>query len=143
MRIKVYLDKASRIRDGRLHQNVTPGEEYFVLGIDRDDFRVINDSGDPILYPKELFEVLDAAIPAGWRLSEDEEDRGYYYLDPIRTSEPGFWEDFHCSDRGMAARERSHFIVREVLEAAMATVSEEERRLIRRDLERLRKLRLQ
>jgi hypothetical protein len=137
MRIRAFLDKASRIKDGMLHQGITPGEQYFVLGIDHDYYRVIDDFGEPVLYPKELFEVLDRTIPPGWRFDEHDDDLGYYYLDPIRTSRSGFYEVFFGTSGDKAARARNHVIVREVLETALATAGDEERTLIRRDAERL------
>jgi hypothetical protein len=48
---------------------ITPLETYFVIEVDTKDYRVIDDKGEPIPYPKELFEVVDQAIPGGWTLA--------------------------------------------------------------------------
>src|SRR5690349_437168 len=96
MRVRVRADFKNRITDGRLHQGLSALEEYFVIGVDSSDYRLIDDGGEPILYPKQLFEVLDPSLPAGWAFREFEE--GDYYLDPIRAAAPGFYEDFFGSD---------------------------------------------
>lgn len=110
-------------------------EEYFVIEVSPESFRVIDDTGEPILYPKALFEVLDPTISPGWQFSEYE--HGEYFLDPARTSQPGFYEKLFCSDGDRVAQAENIQTLREVLEAAMAAGGEEDRRLIRRDLERL------
>ena len=35
------------------------GQPYFVIGIEADDYHILNDHGKPYLYPAELFEVID------------------------------------------------------------------------------------
>jgi hypothetical protein len=39
---------------------------YFVIGIEADDYRIINDHGKPYLYPSDLFAIVDADEPADW-----------------------------------------------------------------------------
>jgi|WetSurMetagenome_2_1015567.scaffolds.fasta_scaffold264314_2 hypothetical protein len=68
MRVRVRRDFRSRVRDGRLHAGITPLEEYFVIGIGQEDFRIVDDAGEPILYPKGLFDIVDPSLPAGWQL---------------------------------------------------------------------------
>jgi hypothetical protein len=135
MRVKVRADFKNRITDGRLHQGLSALEEYFVIGIDSTDYRLIDDGGEPILYPKELFEVLDPSLPAGWKFREFEE--GEYNLDPVRVAAPGFYEDFFGSDGDKVAEANAHQILRKVLESTLTTVADEDKRLIERDLARM------
>lgn len=135
MRVRLRADFRERVTDGRLHQGVTPLEDYFVIGVDWENFRVIDDGGEPILYPKALFEVLDPTLPPGWQFCEYAD--GEYYLEPVRTGRPGFFEDFFCSDGDRVAQADALQVLREVLGASMEGGSEEDRRLIQRDLGRL------
>ncbi len=73
-----------------------------MFAVTHDCYRLVDRHGAPILYPKELFEVLDAAIPSGWEFCEYEE--GAYYLEPASTGQPGFYEDWHGSDGDRVAQ---------------------------------------
>jgi hypothetical protein len=71
---------------------LTPGKEYEVIGLDHESFRVLDDKGEPILFLKSLFSVIDDRIPEDWiweRYSSDE-----FYANPPELHEPGFYEDF-------------------------------------------------
>ena len=41
------------------YPDLTPDQPYVVIGIEADDFRLLNDHGRPYLYPHNLFEVVD------------------------------------------------------------------------------------
>jgi hypothetical protein len=72
--------------------SLTPGKEYVVIGLDHESYRVLDDKGEPILFPKEGFQVVDHAIPEDWiwdRYSDDE-----YYAGPTELQLPGFYEDY-------------------------------------------------
>jgi hypothetical protein len=135
MRVKLRADFRDRITDERLHKGVTPLEEYYVIEVSHVEFRVIDDGGEPILYPKALFEVIDPTLPPGWQFCEYLD--GEYHLEPVRTGRAGFYEDLFCSDGDRAAQVEARRVLREVLEAAMLVSSEQDRRLIERDLRRL------
>ena len=107
-----------------------------MIEVDHGDFRVIDDKGEPILYPKALFEVVTPTLPPGWQFDEYED--GEYHLGPAKMAAPGFYEDFFCSDGDKAAQRRTQQVVREVLETTLKVSSDEDKRLIARDLERLR-----
>jgi len=64
---------------------------YFVIGIEADDFRILNDCGKPYLYPAEWFTVVDAHEPQDW-VSELGED-GERYAYPPQLNQAGFFED--------------------------------------------------
>jgi len=85
--------KVRMIENGATVSYLTPGKDYDVIGLDHESFRVVDDKGEPILFPKSLFSVIDDHIPDDWiwdRYAEDE-----YYANPPELQEPGFYEDFH------------------------------------------------
>lgn len=79
--------------------SLTMGREYEVLGIEADDFRILNDpdskpyGNDPVLFDQEYFEVTDTTEPAFWACSFGENGERYCY--PPEWSNPGFFEDYH------------------------------------------------
>ena len=110
-------------------------EEYFVIEVNQEELRVIDDDGEPILYPKAIFDVLDPTLPPGWQFCEYAD--GAYHLGPVRTGTPGFYEDLFYSDGDRIAQARAREVLCEALEAAREAGSEEDGRLIQRDLGRL------
>ncbi len=74
------------------YPDLTPDQPYVVIGIEGDEFRLLNDSGRPYLYPPSLFHVTDQTEPSDW-VSEMGED-GERYAYPTPLNEPGFFEDF-------------------------------------------------
>jgi hypothetical protein len=93
--------------DGIAHE-FTPGAAYEVIGIEAGDFRVIDDSGAPILAPPSLFEVADPARPAQWK-SWHQDGAEYAYAPEL--ARPGFFEDFHEREPS-AVREFHRYINR-------------------------------
>jgi len=135
MRVRARANFLSRVTDERWHQGITPLEEYFVIEVDEENLRVIDDKGEPILYPKAIFEVLDPRLPPGWQFCEHED--GEYHLGPVDTGSRGFYEDLFCSDGDRVAQARALELLRAALGAAMEAGDQEDRRLIQRDLRRL------
>ena len=74
------------------YPDLSPEEPYFVIGIEADDFRILNDCGKPYLYPSRLFEIIDSREPSIW-ISEYGDD-GERYSYPPALHEPGFFEDY-------------------------------------------------
>jgi hypothetical protein len=74
------------------YRDLTTGQQYLVIGIEGNEFRILNDSGRPYLYPPRLFKVLDASEPRDWVTEYGEEGERYAY--PAALSAPGFFEDF-------------------------------------------------
>jgi len=66
---------------------------YYVFGIDCDDYRILNDSGDPCLYPPKAFEVVDPHEPVDWVTKYGDEGERYSY--PPELDGVGFFEDYH------------------------------------------------
>lgn len=113
MRIRAKQDFQSLVTDGREHQGIGATEEYFVLGITNEEYRVWNRHGEPVLYPKVLFEVIDTRIPAGWVFAEY--DEGEYHLGPAPVSRTGFYEDYFCSEGDTVAQSQARKELREAL----------------------------
>lgn len=74
------------------HSDLTPGHPYAVIGIEADDFRILNDQGQPYLYAADLFDVVDAREPGDWVTECGEDGERYAYPAPL--NEPGFFEDY-------------------------------------------------
>jgi len=80
-----------RRKDTR-YPELTVGQPYVVIGIEGDDFRVLNDAGRPYLYPPRIFRVADRSEPSDW--VEEIGDDGERYAYPAPLNAPGFFEDF-------------------------------------------------
>ncbi len=78
--------------DGMELWSLTLGKQYTVLGIEADNFRLLDDTDKPYLFPHDCFEVVEAAEPTFWvcRVGED----GERYCYPGEWNEPGFFEDY-------------------------------------------------
>jgi hypothetical protein len=76
----------------KTQHNLTPGEEYYVIGIEADDYRILDDGGQPYLYPEGDFRIIDDHEPADW-VSEIGDD-GERYAYPPELNRVGFFEDF-------------------------------------------------
>ena len=135
MRIKVRSDFRSIAKNGLVHPGLRAEAEFYVLGASNEDYRVVDLAGEPILYPKELFKVLDSNVPSGWKFSEY--DDGEYRLVPASTARPGFFEDWHGSDGDRNAQLAARRAFRDELRRLAAEARTEDRRLIEQALERL------
>ncbi len=76
----------------RRYRDLTPGQPYVVIGIEADEFRILNDAGRPFLYSPDLFSVVDDREPADWITEIGDDGERYAYPPPL--SKPGFFEDF-------------------------------------------------
>ena len=74
------------------YPDLMPGQQYMVIGIEADDFRLLNDQGRPYLYPSRLFEVIDSQEPNDWIIEYGEDGERYAY--PLVLNNCGFFEDF-------------------------------------------------
>ncbi len=79
-----------------LGESLTPGQCYSVVGIEADDYRLLNDQGKPYLYPADAFEVADPVEPADWIVDLGEDGERYAY--PAELNAPGFFEDYFDDD---------------------------------------------
>jgi len=74
------------------YPDLSPDQPYFVIGIESDDYRILNDHGKPYLYPSGLFTVVDAAEPPDWVTEYGDEGERYSY--PSELNNAGFFEDY-------------------------------------------------
>jgi hypothetical protein len=74
------------------YPDLSEDQPYFVIGIEADDYRILNDAGKPYLYPPDLFEVMDLREPSDWITEIGEDGERYSYPEPLNTF--GFFEDF-------------------------------------------------
>ena len=98
MKVKTKAYIRDHVVDDRDHQHLKPSWIYTVIGIDNENFRIVNEIGEPVLYPKELFDVVDPVVPKTWVIKEFED--GDYYIDPPELSEAGFYEDYFDKKAG-------------------------------------------
>src|SRR5438552_13423341 len=83
------------------YYDLTLGNLYEVIGIEADDYRIMNDLGRPYLYPSADFSVVDATRPRQWKRQVGTEGEEYCY--PPQLARPGFFEDiFEGNRRAMA-----------------------------------------
>lgn len=74
------------------YPELSENQPYFVIGIEADDYRIMNDAGKPYLYPSGLFDVLDPRQPPDWVTEFGDDGEQYSYPEPL--NEVGFFEDF-------------------------------------------------
>lgn len=72
--------------------DLTLNQPYFVIGIEANDFRILNDQGKPYLYSFDLFQIVDSNEPKNWITEYGEDGERYSY--PPELNEVGFFEDF-------------------------------------------------
>ena len=73
--------------------DMTVGKVYVVIGIEANDYRIIDDTQMPYLYNPNQFEVVESERPNFWVTEYGEENEEYSY--PFSWNAPGFFEDFH------------------------------------------------
>ena len=74
------------------HRDLSTRQPYVVIGIEADEFRILNDAGRPFLYPSRLFRVMDRREPADWVTEVGGDGERYAYPPPL--NKPGFFENF-------------------------------------------------
>ena len=74
------------------YADLSPRQPYFVIGIEADDYRILNDMGKPYLYPAEIFEVIDNGEPDNWITEYGEDGERYPYPEPLKAT--GFFEAY-------------------------------------------------
>ena len=65
---------------------------YDVISIEYECFRILNDQGEPILYPTNLFEIVDNRVQKDW-IVDIEEDGSIEYVGP-EIFNNYFFEDY-------------------------------------------------
>lgn len=65
MRVKAKDYVNDQVVDGYHHWGLKPNAVYYVVEIDWEHYRVLNEYGEPVPYRKALFDVLDP-VPKSW-----------------------------------------------------------------------------
>ena len=76
---------------------LTPEKEYFVIGIEADCYRIINDMKEPVLFSPRSFYVVDLRKPKEWIVTFGEDKEKYAYPEEMNAS--GFFEDYFDDDK--------------------------------------------
>ena len=74
------------------YPDLTPNQFYYVIGIEADDYRILNDHGKPYLYPSHLFQIVNSNEPEEWITDFGEDGERYSYFPDL--NEVGFFEDY-------------------------------------------------
>lgn len=74
---------------------LTPGNTYRVIEVSGRHFRVMDDIGEPILFVRQAFEVVDGATPPDWVVTRDED--GELQASPA-VFQRGFFEKWFDRD---------------------------------------------
>ncbi len=93
--MKVKLNK--KYATSKFKNDFSIDKEYPVIGIEANDYRIINDNGFPYLYPNSIFIITDKTEPQDW--ITDYGDDGERYSYPQSLNQPGFFEDYFDRDR--------------------------------------------
>ncbi len=80
-----------RAKNGQ-YPDLSSDQAYVVIGIEANDFRILNDQGRPYLYPHDLFDLIDRREPDDWITELGDEGERYAY--PPSLNHSGFFEDF-------------------------------------------------
>ncbi|GJM26530.1 MAG: hypothetical protein DHS20C16_29450 [Phycisphaerae bacterium] len=89
----VILTSNQDPEDERKYWSLTVGLQYEVIGISADNYRILDDTGDPVIFNQLCFEIMDPSEPDFWEVSFG--DGGERYANPPEWHKPGFFEDFH------------------------------------------------
>jgi hypothetical protein len=79
------------------YPDLTPSQYDVVIGIEADDFRILNDRGRPFLYEASLFGIIDPREPDDWIIEIGEDKERYAYPPPLNPV--GFFEDFFDEEK--------------------------------------------
>lgn len=96
------------------YPDLTPRKPYAVIGIEADDYRLLNDRGEPYLYPSGFFSTIDPTRPEDWIVEHGDDAEEYAY--PPLLSRVGFFEDYFDGDPS------AHAIFWQTLNAELARV---------------------
>lgn len=85
-----------QFKKGMENPYFTPGNIYRVIGIEADDFRIIDDTGKPYLYSRKEFDIIEKG-GEDWITQYGEDGEEYSY--PKELMRPGFFEDYFDRDK--------------------------------------------
>ena len=89
MKVKLKEDYRQFV-SGRCELSVD--KPYVVLGVEADDYRIVDDRGDPVLFSPNLFNIVDLSAPEDWVSSIGDDGERYAY--PAELNDVGFFERY-------------------------------------------------
>lgn len=90
MRVRCVKNQSGGVRHA-----LTKGQIYEVIGVEAGDYRILDDSGGPVLFDLSLFKIVDRSRPDQW---ETRYEDGVEYSYASELGAPGFFESFHERD---------------------------------------------
>jgi hypothetical protein len=94
MMVKAKTTVHDHLVDESDNPSLTVNKAYHAISISYDCFRVIDDDGEPYLFSKKLFNIIDPHIPDHWIAEIDDEDGEVIFVGPREFSKQGFFEDY-------------------------------------------------
>lgn len=73
-------------------QSLVQGCDYDVIALDDEYIRIVDQCGEPALYPRDYFLECDIAPPEGWVVHKSED--GEYHAFPPELDRLGLFEDY-------------------------------------------------
>ena len=80
------------LKPNKQENYLTSGKEYFVIGIEADYYRIVDDAQEPVLFSQKFFDIVDSQRPKEWIIIFGEHNVEYAY--PKEMNAPGFFEDY-------------------------------------------------
>lgn len=72
---------------------IQPNKTYWIIGIENELLRVINDNLDPVLIHPIFFEILDYQDVSNWQQTINKDE--FYFIPKTFAQYPYFWEILH------------------------------------------------
>ena len=88
----IFMKKFCVITISRYH-DITINNEYLVISIEYEYYRIINENAEPCLYEQRLFEITDSSIPLDW-IREEKGDNDYCFSPLEFVKEKYFFERY-------------------------------------------------
>lgn len=96
MRVKALSIIHEPSVDGCEFRSLTAAREYVVCAEEDGWLRLVDDKGEPILFPRERFEIVDPVAPDWVLVSGADRGPGMFLV-------PGFFESWHDRDERFRA----------------------------------------
>jgi hypothetical protein len=93
--MKVQL-KPNYLKIDKHKHRLILGKIYDVIGIEADEYRILNENNEPILYPPKIFDLIDTKEPEEWITVYGKDGERYSY--PKELNRVGFFEDYFDDD---------------------------------------------
>jgi hypothetical protein len=93
------------------YPELTARNVYRVIAIEADRLRIMNDAGEPGLFERRAFIVIDGRLPVTWLVERD--DAGRLHASPPELHAPGdFFAAYRDGDADARTRLQRHLLLR-------------------------------